>query len=526
MKNLKIICLILISLLFFSCSMKNKQIELIRQDADQLIKAQSEMGYANWTQGAFSNQDSLYKAYEHLFTKENIQLVKQAEEKEKDPQKKKALTYLRLYLLSEYISKQTAALYDQTENMQSQAKIKVEGKEIPFRQIAVLISNEKDQNKRRKLFVSQDSFLDSLNVIYKQIEDFYHSQAQELGYNSYNAFAQDLKSIDLENFKPVVQDFLVKTQIIYETLLTEFLQKNLKLNRNYFYRFDVPALLRQGEFDKYFPKEKLVETVKATYLDLGIDMDKQPNLKIDSEEREKKNPRAVCFAIDVPADVRLSIKPIGGVQDYAALFHESGHGEHFANTTEKIWEFKYLGNNTVTEAYAFLSEYFLSDKDWLSKHTQMSETDLKEFLKAQVFSRLLLVRRYCAKFLYELELHSQNPKSEKIYADYLSQAMGFKRTASDEKRYLYDVDANYYVVDYLRAWFLEAQLKSKLKEKFGESWFEKKEAGAYLKALWENGNKFTGEELVQQIGYPTISSDALINEINQLLSSVQLVAKD
>src|SRR4030067_665317 len=131
MKNFKIICLILISLLFFSCSMKNKQIELIRKDADQLIK-------------------------------------------------------------------------DQTENMQSQAKIKVEGKEIPFRQIAVLISNEKDQNKRRKLFVSQDSFLDSLNVIYKQIEDFYHSQAQELGYNSYNAFAQDLKSIDLENFKPVV----------------------------------------------------------------------------------------------------------------------------------------------------------------------------------------------------------------------------------------------------------------------------------------------------------------------------------
>jgi len=526
MKSCKTICLILVSLVLFSCSMKNKQIEAIRQDADRLIKAQSEMGYASWTEGAFSNQDSLYKAYEHLFTKENIQLARQAEESEKDPQEKKALSSLRLYLVGEYIAKQTAALYDQLENRQAQAQVKVNGKEIPFRQIAVLISNEKDQDQRRKLFTAQDSFLDSLNIIYQQMEDFYHTQAQELGYNSYNEFAEDLKSIDLESFKPVVQDFLDKTKGVYEKLLAEFLQENLKLSPGNFYRFDVAALLRQGEFDRYFPKEKLIQTVKTTYLGLGIDMDKQPNLKIDAEEREKKNPRAVCFAVDVPKDVRLSIKPIGGVQDYAALFHEMGHGQHFANTSEKIWEFKYLGNNTVTENYAFLSEYFLSEPAWLTQHTGMPEPDKKEFLKAQVFGRLLLVRRYCAKFLYELELHSQAPHPEKSYANYLSSAMGFKKTPSDEKRYLYDVDANYYVVDYLRAWFLEAQLKSKLKEKFGESWFEKKEAGDYLKSLWAHGNKFTGEELVKQIGYPAISPDALINELNQLLGSVQLAIKD
>ena len=526
MKSCKIICLILISLVFFSCSMKNKQIELIRQDADKLIKAQSEMGYSSWTEGAHSNQDSLYRAYEHLFTKENIQLVRQAEEAEKDPLEKKALSYLRLYLVGEYIAKQTAALYDQLENRQAQAKVKVNGKEIPFRQIAVLISNEKDQSQRRQLYSAQDVFLDSLNVIYKEMEDFYHTQAKELGYSSYNEFAEDLKSIDLESFKPVVQDFLEKTKGIYEKLLAEFLQKNLKLTLNNFYRFDVAALLRQGEFDKYFPKEKLIQTVKATYLGLGIDMDKQPNLKIDAEEREKKNPRAVCFAVDVPKDVRLSIKPIGGVQDYAALFHEMGHGQHFANASEKTWEFKYLGNNTVTENYAFLSEYFLSEPDWLTEYTGMSEPDKKEFLKSQVFGRLLLVRRYCAKFLYELELHSQAQNPEKSYANYLSSAMGFKKTPSDEKRYLYDVDANYYVVDYLRAWFLEAQLKSKLKEKFGENWFERKESGDYLKSLWAHGNKFTGEELAPQIGYPAISPDALINELNQLLGSVQLAGKN
>ena len=109
----------------------------------------------------------------------------------------------------------------------------------------------------------------------------------------------------------------------------------------------------------------------APYRALGITVDTQRNLKIDSEPRSAKNPRAVCYPIDVPDDVRLSIKPIGGFDDYSALFHEMGHGEHYANTTENAMEFKYLGEPTVTENFAFLSEYLLSNQAWIRIHTTM-----------------------------------------------------------------------------------------------------------------------------------------------------------
>ena len=111
-------------------------------------------------------------------------------------------------------------------------------------------------------------------------------------------------------------------------------------------------------------------SVTVTYKRLGVDLKTERNLTVDSENRPEKNPRAVCFAISVPNDVRLSIKPIGGVDDYNALFHEMGHAQHYANTKEHAFEFKYTGEPTVTESFAFLSEYLLANQAWLRQQQQ------------------------------------------------------------------------------------------------------------------------------------------------------------
>ena len=44
------------------------------------------------------------------------------------------------------------------------------------------------------------------------------------------------------------------------------------------------------------------------------------------------------------------MKPEGGLDDYSAFFHESGHAQHFAYEDPKLSFAKALmGNNTVTE---------------------------------------------------------------------------------------------------------------------------------------------------------------------------------
>ena len=49
----------------------------------------------------------------------------------------------------------------------------------------------------------------------------------------------------------------------------------------------------------------------------------------------------------------LVIQPIGGYDDWRALFHEAGHTEHYANTLGgPPMEAKRLGDMAVTEGWA------------------------------------------------------------------------------------------------------------------------------------------------------------------------------
>jgi hypothetical protein len=261
----------------------------------------------------------------------------------------------------------------------------------------------------------------------------------------------------------------------------------------------------------------MLSVLRKTYGGLGIDFETQTNLAIDAEDRETKNPRAVCYAVDVPNDIRLSIKPIGGFDDYSALFHEMGHGEHYANTKEHAFEFKYLGEPTVTETFAFLSEYILANQAWLRLNTTMPVSVLKDFVRFQAFYRLYYIRRYAAKFLYELQLHADVAHPQELYAKLQSRAIGCMQDPSDGKRFLIDVDANYYSASYLRAWFLEARLNARLTKEFGFNWFEHPQAGSYLSSLWAQGDRISGGELAALIGDEVITPDALLSQINMMI---------
>ena len=66
-----------------------------------------------------------------------------------------------------------------------------------------------------------------------------------------------------------------------------------------------------------------------------------------------RSPRAFCSPIEVPGKVMLVIQPIGGHDDWRALFHEAGHTEHYANTSPDLpMEARRLGDMAVTEGWA------------------------------------------------------------------------------------------------------------------------------------------------------------------------------
>jgi len=56
----------------------------------------------------------------------------------------------------------------------------------------------------------------------------------------------------------------------------------------------------------------------------------------------------------------MSVKPVGGLDDYETLFHEAGHAVHFANATILPKELVTQGHSAPTEAFGeFFRHAFL-----------------------------------------------------------------------------------------------------------------------------------------------------------------------
>jgi hypothetical protein len=510
-----------IALLLASCAPQHQKdmerIDSLRVEAEQLVKAQSSMGFQSWAHGAPANQDSLYRVYAYLFTRDNIALVHKAVAEESDSTQKKRLRYFLRYLASEYIAKEVASLTDRVSNYEASATISVEGSSIPYRQIGALLANEQRQSRRALLYQSQDPVLDTLTTVLRQVEELTLRLSKELGYPSYTVMVSDLKEYSLEEFRSTAKEVLAATDSLYSALLKEMSRRYLRMDLKSVHVYDLAPLFRNSRFDRYFPGSSMLEVLNSTYKGSGIDIPAMKNLMIDSENRPTKNPRAVCYPIEVPTDIRLSIKPIGGFDDYSALFHEIGHALHYASTRENSFEFKYAGEPTVTESYAFLSEYILTNQAWLRIRNLMPTPVLKDFVKFQAFYRLFFVRRYCAKFLYELQLHAGVDNPASLYVTLLRSADRTQQTPSDLKRYLVDVDALYYSAGYLRAWFLECQLNARLARDYGVNWFEHAKAGEYMRSLWALGDRLNGDELVHMLGYPSISTAAWLTEIKEMI---------
>ena len=241
----------------------------------------------------------------------------------------------------------------------------------------------------------------------------------------------------------------------------------------------------------------MLPALEATLADLGIDLRSQSNVHLDIEQRPGKDPRAFCSPIEVPGKVMLVIQPIGGHDDWRALFHEAGHTEHYANTSADLpMEAKRLGDMAVTEGWAALFERLVDEPAWLNRRLDVPK--VAAIANAGAVTSLYFLRRYSAKLLYEIEFfQAADPQAMRPrYAELLTEAL---KLPANPESYLDDIDGSFYVTGYLRSWAFEAQLRDFLRSEFGNDWFARREAGDLLRELWSLGQGPTADELLRDV---------------------------
>jgi hypothetical protein len=391
------------------------------------------------------------------------------------------------------------------------------GAAIPFREATIVQANEPDRARRAAIEAARLEATEThLNQLYREMLERTRATVVELGWPSYRALCEQLKGFDLDRLARATEAFTAATEDAYAPLVAPVVERTLEgLRLDDLARADLPRLFRFAEADAAFDGARLLPSFHATLAGLGIDPAMRRNVHLDVEARPLKSPRAFCVAVRVPDDVRLVVPPIGGRDDFTALLHEGGHVEHYAHVDPALaFEYRHLGDNAVTEAFAFLFDHLVEDREWLRVRLGVQDADGTLAAHARA-TRLIYLRRYAAKLPYELDAHRVDPPDDDAlrerYATLLGEAAHVRWP---RETYLADLDPGFYVACYLRAWALETHLRTHLRERFGERWFERREAGEELRALWRDGQRLSAEELLGELTGAELDFGALLADLD------------
>jgi hypothetical protein len=484
-------------------------LDAYREEADRFIAALDEEYYLHF---AGLKEDfeltPIYERYSDLATLDACRSLGEATELGD-----RGAIELWRFACEGYMGNLTRSQAEELARLEASLTVEVDGEEIGFRLLRPALANEPSRGRRERLDRARVELSESqLTPHYVTIAETRREATKRLGAANYRELYARF-GFPLEELAAQCERFLAETEGLFVSAFDRLFRRRVGVSLEEARRWDVPRLFRAPEWDSGFPASKMVPALESTLDGLGIDLRAQENVHLDLEPRPTKTPRAFCAPIEVPGRVMLVIQPMGGPDDWHALFHEAGHTEHYAHTSAELpMEARRLGDNAVTEGWAMLLELVVNDPAWLERRLDFAKPG--EFASEAATGLLYFVRRYAAKFLYELELHAGgdlDPMGQR-YVERMYDALKIEVSAVD---YLADVDPGFYSSSYLRAWAFESALRGFLREEFGRAWFTRPEAGSLLRELWSEGQRPTADELIDDVAGAELELAAVAERIEE-----------
>ncbi len=520
-----------------------KGMVLVARQAAAHLRLSELVGWYGHIRGEKSHKKTLFVGREQLISRRTLAFVKQCIAEEKDPTARLAARYLRNYLAMAYIERKTAHLDDQLSAAELGATVTLSWRKgrTRYRDLPGLLAKEKNATRRRGINQAMaDVRRRVLNPLL--IKKLVRSQelAQWMGYKSYVVLSSKIRRVRLKPLITLGAKFVRDSEPLFKKLMASVAKESLKVSLAKLTRSDHSRLFSAPKVARQLPDALMIPTLKYFLRGIGLDTSTAAKTKIliDDSKHPQKKFRAACYPLKVPSDIRVTVKPAGGLMSWVTLFHEGGHALHFAWTTNRRWEFQQLGSYSLTEAFAELFARAWEDPAWLErygkflkdvkrgKHNKgltkglkrlrvrpLSKKLMGSLVRSRLAYNLYLARRYgWAKLIYEVALQGGSDKlfksvyrgqtsdRRKLYRTLFQQAYGYKLSENDADRYLTDVDPFFYSADYARAFMLADILHEHLRKKFGRSWYDNKKVGAYLKTLWADGNRYTAEQIAARLG--------------------------
>jgi len=488
----------------------------------ETISLETYLAYAGLK--ATADLQPIYDEYEDILGEEALDLTLDAFRSSSDnTDDRRSAQALLDWEIENQAAKPLAALDEREIEWENSAIIhSPDGRVIQYQAAPIEIANTSDRTLRLALDQARAKLVKEVHAPLRlerlQREKEYIESLDIAG--DYNASFEAVSGISLSALASSCERFLRDTDSMWEDTLPQVLKQSLGIKPSQAKRADALALFRASEFDDAFPANEMESVMRRQVLEMGIDPTADGRIVFDLGAREGKRSRAFCSPVRVPEEVYLVLRPHGGQSDYNTFLHELGHALHYGYASPDYpFEFRWLGDNSVTEGYAMLFDHRMQDKGWLLRYTGLGTNRVGKYLRSAVFEELHFLRRYCAKLLYERTLYGgEVPWSElpELYVSLLGKATGFEYNAADA---FVDVDPRYYSARYLRAWQLQSVLNEELTTRFDVDWFRNPSAGPWMVGeLFSQGQRETAEEIATRAGAGALSFQPLIGKIESLLA--------
>jgi hypothetical protein len=464
-----------------------------------------------------SERAEIVARYRELFTREQLGALKDAEDSLSGVERERVYR-LRKTCESGLVDIELSEREDALENAILAARVPFRGDELPLRSAQAKLAVLPEYADREGLGALQGdasaAFNDDRLELLRAREELDAELSEQPDAVSRN---EEEKGISLRELSGVLSDASRAADDVYGRLSSRWFDKLLGQSRPEVpTSYHVSWLRRLSPLEATYTKERATEVCLQTLSELGFDLNQEPNIKLDLDDRPQKSPRACVIAADPPKIVHLITRAQGGLHDYQAFLHEAGHALHYGNCDPELpYTFRNLSrDHALTEIYSYIFEAISREPAWHAKYFDLSADQAEENAEATVFLEALLFRRYTAKLRFELEFWGEFGESPGAgpdeYHRLLTSATGI---AYRPDAYLADMDAGFYSADYLRAWIRSAQLRQWLESEVGEDWWRNAKTGDHLRSLFAEGTQPTSEEIAGRLGFDPHDTKPLLTEL-------------
>jgi len=345
----------------------------------------------------------------------------------------------------------------------------------------------KNPEDRKAVF---DEFISKVDFVTPTIREMFDRSAKveaEYGTSPLELYLQ-LEGLSLDRLKDLVKTLGRAAKKAFTEELERYSQQ---LNQRAPQYYDDLYFFRGRIFDPLdsaFKNHSSADEPKHVLSRLGFKVER---LQTDAEERPGKHASPVCFAVQIPNDVRLLVRPVKPFTDMESSFHEHGHGMHFISISEDApyWD-KYTIPNSVAELFSTLLERLMRKEAFLTRQFKVSRDVAQEAIQRMRFMELYFLTFYAANSLMKIEFWEDGLSMEQAnerYARYADEFMGFPLPGKYWQLHHVMPDYDLYSPSYMVAAVRAAELDRKLENLFGGNWWTEKRSGDYIRRIASSG---------------------------------------